>query len=71
VIDPAHTPVLLRDTSGSVVVAHSGRLVVLLGMHDAVIVDTPDAVLVCDRKRAQDIKSVVDELDARGEGRYL
>jgi mannose-1-phosphate guanylyltransferase len=68
---PDGPPVLLRDTSGSVVVSHSGRLLAALGLHDVVIVDTPDAILVCDRKRAQDIKALVDELEARGEGRYL
>ena len=36
-----------------------------------VVVDTPDAVLVCGRDRAQKLKSLVDELKSRGEGRYL
>jgi mannose-1-phosphate guanylyltransferase len=64
-------PVLLRDSSGSVVVAQSGRLVATLGVHDLVVVDTADALLVCARDRAQDIKSVVEELQSRGEHRYL
>jgi mannose-1-phosphate guanylyltransferase len=58
---------LLRDTTGSVVVARSGRMVATLGVRDAIIVDTPDAVLVCSRKQAQDIKSIVDELKERGD----
>ena len=58
---------LLRDTSGSVVVAQSGRLVATLGVRDMIVVDTPDAVLVCGRKQAQDIKSIVDELKRRGD----
>lgn len=64
-------PVLLRETAGSVVVANSGRLIATLGVADLVVVDTPDALLVCRRDRAQDIKSVVDELTARGEDRFL
>jgi mannose-1-phosphate guanylyltransferase len=40
-------------------------------VRDVVVVDTPDAVLVCGRDRAQKLKSVVDELKSRGEGRYL
>jgi mannose-1-phosphate guanylyltransferase len=62
---------VLLETSDSVVVAHAGRLVAMLGVRDVVVVDTPDAVLVCGRDRAQKLKSVVDELKSRGEGRYL
>lgn len=71
VVEPRDAPVLLRDTTGSVVVAQSGRLVVTLGVDDLIVVDTPDAVLVCGRKRAQDIKSLVDDLKRRGDDRYL
>jgi mannose-1-phosphate guanylyltransferase len=63
--------VMLRDTTGCVVVPQSGRLVAALGLRDMVIVDTPDAVLVCPRDRAQDVKRLVDELKARGEDAYL
>jgi mannose-1-phosphate guanylyltransferase len=69
--DPGKAPVVLLETSDSVVVAHAGRLVAMLGVRDVVVVDTPDAVLVCGRDRAQKLKSVVDELKSRGEGRYL
>ncbi len=43
----------------------------VLGMHDLVVVDTPDAVLVCPRERAQDVKKLVDELKARGDLRLV
>jgi mannose-1-phosphate guanylyltransferase len=58
--------VLLHDTSGSVVVSQTGRLVATLGLRDVVVVDTADAVLVCTRKQAQEIKSIVDEIKRRG-----
>ncbi len=63
--------VLLRDTSGSVVVNQSGRFVATLGVRDTIIVDTPDALLVCGRKHAQDIKSIVDEIKSRGDQHLL
>jgi mannose-1-phosphate guanylyltransferase len=63
--------VLLRDTSGSVVVNQSGRLVATLGIRDTIIVDTPDALLVCGRKHAQEIKSIVDEIKSRGDQHLL
>jgi mannose-1-phosphate guanylyltransferase len=46
------------------------RLVVLLGMRDAVIVDTPDALLVGDLKRSQEVRDLVDELNKRGYRSY-
>jgi mannose-1-phosphate guanylyltransferase len=54
------------DTKGAVVFAGSGRTIAVLGMRDVVVVDTPDALLVCPRERAQEVKSIVDELKSRG-----
>ncbi|MFB9239733.1 mannose-1-phosphate guanylyltransferase [Plantactinospora siamensis] len=59
--------VLLRDSTGMIVVPRSGRLVAALGVHDLIVVDTEDAVLVCPRDRAQDVKKLVDDLKDRGE----
>jgi mannose-1-phosphate guanylyltransferase len=47
------------------------RLVAVLGVDDLVVVDTPDAILVCRKDRAQDVRLVVDELRRRGLRRYL
>jgi len=47
------------------------RLVAVIGVEDLVVVDTPDAVLVCRKDRAQDVRLVVDELRRRGLERYL
>ena len=41
----------------------------VLGLDDVVVVDTPDAVLVTTRARAQEVKAVVDELKGRGADR--
>jgi mannose-1-phosphate guanylyltransferase len=46
------------------------RLVVLLGMRDAFIVDTPDALLVGDLKRSQEVRDLVGELNKRGYRSY-
>ncbi|MEV1289024.1 sugar phosphate nucleotidyltransferase [Micromonospora sp. NPDC049679] len=63
--------VLLHDSSGLVVVPHSGRLIATLGVRDLIVVDTPDVVLVCPRDRAQDVKKLVDGLKERGEETYV
>jgi mannose-1-phosphate guanylyltransferase len=70
-VDEDKPGVLLHDTSGVVVVPHSGRLIAALGVRDLIIVDTPDAVLVCPRGRAQEVKKLVDELKERGETAYV
>jgi len=44
------------------------RLVVLLGIDNAVIVDTPDALLVGDLNRSQEVRELVDELKRQGLG---
>lgn len=71
VAEPKEAPVLMIDTSRTIIVGHSGRLIAALGVEDLIVVDTPDALLICARDRAQDIKTVVDQIKARGEDRYL
>ena len=51
-------------SSSRCLVSSERRLVVLVGMHDAVVVDTDDAVLVCNRDNTQQVKGVVDYLHA-------
>lgn len=40
----------------------SGRLVAVIGLDNVVVVETPDAVLVCDKSEVQDVKKVVESL---------
>lgn len=42
------------------------KVVATVGVHGLIVVSTPDALLVCDRERAQDVKKVVEELTKRG-----
>ncbi len=51
--------------------AAGGRLVVTVGLDGVIVVDTPDAILICSRDRAQDVKRVVDRLVADGRSRLL
>jgi mannose-1-phosphate guanylyltransferase len=47
------------------------RLVAVLGADDLIVVDTPDAVLVCPRARAQDVRRVVAALARTAQRRLL
>lgn len=53
------------DATGNVVHAE-GRLVALLGVRDLCVIVAGDAVLVCPKDRAQDVRAVVAELEKRG-----
>jgi mannose-1-phosphate guanylyltransferase len=48
-----------------VVWSETARVVALVGLDNVVVVDTPDALLVADRARAQEVRQVVDELKAQ------
>lgn len=58
------------DATG-LVVPGSGRTVAVVGLDDIVVVDTPDAVLVTTRERAQDVKSIVAALKEDGHDELL
>lgn len=56
---------LVADSSGCYV--HSERgLVAALGVKDLVIINTPDATLVADKNRAQDVAAIVQQLKDQG-----
>lgn len=52
-------------TTNSVVVSQS-RFVATVGVDNLVVVETPDAVLVCPKDKAQNVKDVVDMLKTMG-----
>ncbi|NPV70527.1 MAG: NTP transferase domain-containing protein [Firmicutes bacterium] len=59
------------STTNSIIGSHAtGRLVATFGLDGAVVVDTPDAVLVTTKDRAADLKELLAEMQARGLGRY-
>jgi mannose-1-phosphate guanylyltransferase len=56
------TGALALDSGGNYVDAR-GKTVALLGVKNLIVVDTPDALLVADRARAQDVGGIVKMLD--------
>jgi mannose-1-phosphate guanylyltransferase/mannose-6-phosphate isomerase len=73
-----------RDKAGNVVVGRvvdidsqrsivygDRRVVATIGLTDMVVVDTPDATLVCPKSRAQDVKKVVEILKQQGAPEHL
>ena len=52
-----------EDTKNTTVYS-SGKFVATLGVENLVIVETPDAVMVCTKEKAQEVKKIVDRLKA-------
>jgi mannose-1-phosphate guanylyltransferase len=54
---------LVVDSGGNYVDAAKSKLVALLGVRDLIVVDTPDALLIADRGRAQQVGDLVKLLE--------
>ena len=55
---------LLANSKNSLIHAGS-RLVSVVGVENLIIVETPDAILIADRKNSQDVKNIVSQLEAQ------
>jgi len=62
---------ILLDSVDSYVYTSSGRLVAAVGLEGWILVDTPDALLICPKDRAQAVREIVEQLKAQGQSRYL
>lgn len=58
----AHVGDVLATDSHNTLVHATSRLVSLVGVKNLVVVETPDAVLVAERSRSQDVKHIVNDL---------
>ncbi len=58
----AHMGDVLNYDSCNTLVHATSRLVSLVGVQDLIVVETPDAVLVADKTRSQDVKHIVNQL---------
>ncbi len=61
---------IFSDTEGTLVYSPK-KLVALVGVKDLIIVETKDALLICKKGRSQDVKKVVDTLEATKNKKYL
>ena len=65
-----HGDVHAADTRNSLVIARH-RMVACVGLEDAVVIETPDAVMVARKDRAQAIGAMVAQLKAEGRAECL
>lgn len=61
---------LAIDTKGCITYSKK-RLISTVGVENLIIVETDDSILVCDKNRAQDVKLIVERLQADGRDELL
>jgi mannose-1-phosphate guanylyltransferase len=54
---------LIEDSGGNYIDGAKNKLIALLGVHNLIVVDTPDALLIADRGRAQQVGDLVKRLE--------
>ncbi len=63
-------PVFTQDTRNTLIYT-AGRLVAAIGLENLVIVDSGDALLICPKERAEDVRLAVEWLKQTGREGYL
>ena len=58
------------ETTGSLIHG-TDRLVATIGLKDIIVVDTPDAVLICHKDKAQEVRKIVERLKKEKKNHYL
>lgn len=70
VVSGAKDNCIMVDTYDCLVEGN-GRLIATLGVKDLVVIDTPDALLICDKNRSQDVKKIIEKLKELKKGDIL
>lgn len=61
---------MLLDTNNCIMYSDH-KMIAALGIDNIILVETNDVILVCNKERAQEVKRIVEELEARGNDVYL
>lgn len=67
----ANSEYLNIDSQDCIVYSSEGKLGALVGVNNLIVVETKDALLICDRGRVEDVKHVVEQLKKDGREEYL
>ncbi len=66
VVRSRDSEVELLDCDGCLVInTNADKPLVTIGLRDIVVIDTPDGTLVCHKRRAQDIKKALEQLESQ------
>ena len=67
IIDAPHIGI---DTHNCIIIGEK-QLVATIGVDDLVVIRTEDAILICQKERAQEVRKLVDMLKEKNLDRYL
>lgn len=59
------------DSRGNLIYSLSGKLVALAGVRNMILIESENALLLCPKGRAQDVKKLVENLEKKGLKEYL
>lgn len=62
---------IVHDSHGNMIASYSGKLIAAAGVTNMIIIETEDAILVCPRHRAQDVKKLVTLMEQQAMHKYL
>ncbi len=63
--------IMIYDATNCMIVAPDDKLVVLQGLDDYIVIDTPDALLVCQKEKEQFIRDMANDVKRKKGDRYL
>lgn len=61
----------LSTSEGNLVVSSKDKLVVLEGVNDLFVLDTDDALLICNKENEQEVKRIVNEVKSNHKGKFI
>ncbi len=63
--------VMAYNSSGNIFLAPEGKLVVVNGIHDCIVADTGDVLLICPKSDEQQIKVMLTDVQIHNDNKYL
>ncbi len=63
--------IALYNTSNSIIYAPDDKLVVVQGLNNYIVVDTPDALLICNKDEEQNVKFIVNDIKSKSGNRFI
>lgn len=63
--------VIAVDSKHSVLFSAEKKILAAVGLKDFIVINTPDAILVCPKNRAQDVKMVIKQIEEQGLEKFL
>lgn len=68
---PLHGNTLFYGSTDNVVTLPDGHLAVIEGLHDMIVAQNNDVLLICRKDHEQSIRQIVAEVEAKFEGKYI